>query len=154
LTLHIDIAIDDDGWKSSELDPLCYRTIIATCAVLGHELDGELSFAFVSDEAIQVLNREYRRKDKPTNVLSFPMKGPMLGDVVLARETITAEAKAQGKTFENHTAHLIIHGFLHLLGYDHRDDKEAAAMEALEIEALAQMGIDNPYEFNDPIAVK
>ena len=154
MAVTIDIATQDDQWAALDLGPLCDRAIISVCAVLDREPAGELSLAFVDDAAIQVLNRDYRHKDRPTNVLSFPMTGDMLGDVVLARETIEREAKEQGKQFEDHVSHLIVHGFLHLLGYDHDDDKEAAEMEALEINALAQMGIDNPYEFNDSVAVK
>ena len=112
-------------------------------------MKGELSIAFVNDARIQELNRDYREKDKPTNVLSFPMDGALLGDIVLAFETIAGEAKEQGKIFEHHLTHLIVHGFLHVLGYDHLDDKSAAEMEAIEITTLAQLGIDNPYELKD-----
>jgi len=118
--------------------------------VLGKDLDGELSLACVDDAAIQTLNRDYRGKDKPTNVLSFPIEGgPLLGDIVLAYETTKMEAAAQGKSFDHHLTHLIIHGFLHLLGYDHMDNKSAAIMESLEIAALSQLGIDNPYELTE-----
>jgi len=144
--MHVDIAIEDDGWDSLDLTGLCDHAIITASAVLGKDLDGELSLAFVDDAAIQALNKQYRNKDKPTNVLSFPMEGRMLGDIVLARETIEKEANDQGKEFTHHLTHLIIHGFLHLLGYDHLNDQSAAVMEDVEIAALAQMGIDNPYE--------
>ncbi len=117
------------------------------------------SLLFTVDEEIQVLNREWRTKDKPTNVLSFPMLtrdelaamtadgGPeLLGDIALAHETCAREAAEKGITLYAHAAHLIVHGLLHLAGHDHVDsDEQAAAMEALEIKALAQMGIADPY---------
>jgi len=137
--VEIDIRIQDDGWSPLDLDlPRLSRAAIdAALSVLNAKPEGELSLAFVDDDAIKALNRDYRDKDNPTNVLSFPMEGALLGDVVLARETTT------------HLSHLIVHGFLHLLGYDHMDDTSAIEMESLEIKALAQMGIDNPYEIND-----
>jgi probable rRNA maturation factor len=112
----------------------------------GSESVGELSILFTNDEAVRRLNAHYRGKDKPTNVLSFPQpSGPLLGDVVLAAETVRAEAALAGKPLEAHMAHLIIHGFLHLLGYDHWGEEEAEAMEAVERAALERMGIPDPY---------
>ena len=110
---------------------------------------GELSVVFTDDEHIQALNFDYRNKDKPTNVLSFPQDGLLLGDIVLALETITREAAEKSISFEHHVTHLIIHGFLHLQGYDHQTETDAAEMEALEIAALAALNIDNPYEIRD-----
>ena len=150
MSIQTDIAIEDVGWNAFDLDTICDQAIISACAVLGYEENTELSLAFVDDAGIQELNRQFRHKDKPTNVLSFPMDGMMLGDIVLARETIAREAEAQGKKFDHHLTHLIIHGFLHLLGYDHMDNATAREMEAIEIATLAQMGIDNPYELKDP----
>ena len=117
------------------------------------------SLLFTSDAEVQSLNREWRTKDKPTNVLSFPMldrddlhqlaaDGPpeMLGDIALAYETCAREAADKGISIEHHTAHLIIHGLLHLAGHDHEISfADAAKMEALEIKALASMGIADPY---------
>jgi probable rRNA maturation factor len=102
---------------------------------------------------VQDLNRTYRRQDRPTNVLSFvngasPADGVgprLLGDVILARETVLREARDQGKPVAAHLSHLVVHGLLHLLGFDHEDPPEAAAMEALEVEILAGMGFDDPY---------
>ena len=104
----------------------------------------------LSDDAqVRVLNRDYRNKDKATNVLSFPQSGPLLGDIILARETIAREAREKGATFEAHLTHLILHGWLHLQGFDHQTDAEATEMEAIEIAALARLGIDNPYQVSD-----
>lgn len=121
------------------------------------------SLLFTLDEEVRTLNREWRTKDRPTNVLSFPMLtraellamapqgGPeMLGDIALAFETCTREAAEKGIGLEHHAAHLIVHGLLHLAGHDHESgEAEAAAMEALEIKALAQMGIGDPYGDRD-----
>ena len=149
--LNIDVAITDEVWSSTglDLDAICGAAISSVETSLIRNDASELSIAFVDDAAIQVLNQTYRDKDKPTNVLSFPMDGPMLGDIVLARETIAAEAALQSKTLSDHLSHLIIHGLLHLLGYDHETDEQAAEMESLEINALKRLGIDNPYDFPD-----
>ena len=114
--------------------------------------DAEVSMVFTDDARIQVLNRQYRGKDRPTNVLSFPAAplvpgrlGPPLGDIVLARETIALESEAQGLDFADHLTHLIVHGFLHLLGYDHEAHGEAVVMERLETAILGRLGIADPY---------
>lgn len=109
-----------------------------------------VAFVLTNDAEVRGLNCDYRGKDKPTNVLSFPdgaQEGGIthLGDIFLAYETIAAEAFAQGKRLKHHLTHLTIHGALHLLGYDHEAEAEAVVMEALEIELLAGMGIGNPY---------
>lgn len=114
----------------------------------------EVSFCFAGDDFVQNLNAEFRGRDKPTNVLSFPagfdVKGKIpalhLGDVILALGVVEKEAAGQGKTLEDHTAHLVIHGLLHLLGFNHETAREAAEMEALEIDLLKTFGIANPYE--------
>lgn len=120
---------------------------------LDKRAESELSLVFTDDAQIRTLNAGYRGKDKPTNVLSFPAfpakRGaplpPMLGDVVLASETIRREAALEGKPLDHHIAHLIIHGFLHLIGYDHETDAEADEMESLERRALALLAIPDPY---------
>jgi probable rRNA maturation factor len=107
---------------------------------------GELSLVFTDDAGMRRLNAKWRGKDKPTNVLSFPQKrGLLLGDVILAAETVAREAALASKPLEDHMAHLIIHGFLHLLGYDHQAEAEAAKMEQLERVALETLGISDPY---------
>ena len=155
---HIDIAIQHDGWNEqiSDIDGLVETAVTQILSGLGAPKLGELSVALVSDAEIQTLNRDYRGKDKPTNVLSFPATNtldgpaPLLGDIVLALETVMREAEEKSTTLEAHVSHLIIHGFLHLQGYEHEIDDEAAKMEALEITALAALKIDNPYEIHEP----
>jgi probable rRNA maturation factor len=120
----------------------------------------EISVRLSDDEEVHALNRDFRGKDKPTNVLSFPQVQAdlleslansddgeiLLGDLVLARETCAREAEEKGISLTDHATHLIVHGTLHLVGYDHMDDASAAAMEALEVKALASLGIGNPYD--------
>ena len=153
LPFDMDIAVQFADWTEvlSDIEAIAKRAVAQILTGLETPQLGELSIALVSDADIQVLNRDYRRKDKPTNVLSFPDDGPapLLGDIVLALETITREAKEKSISLEHHVTHLIIHGFLHLQGYDHQTDETAAEMEALEIAALATLNIDNPYEIQD-----
>jgi probable rRNA maturation factor len=120
----------------------------------------EVSIKFTSDDEVRVLNRDYRGKDKPTNVLSFPMVASdligmiantddgevLLGDIVLAHRTCAREAEVREITIAAHATHLIVHGTLHLLGYDHMNDGDAEAMEALEQAIMASLGLHNPYE--------
>lgn len=123
----------------------------------------EVAVRLTDDAEVHTLNRDFRGKDKPTNVLSFPqvqhdlLEGLansddgeiLLGDIVLARETCVREAEEKGISIVDHATHLIVHGALHLVGYDHMDDASAAAMEALEVKALASLGIANPYADQD-----
>jgi len=154
--LDIDLMVEEGGWPSEDaLRALVDRAVpVALAEAEVEAVDGvELSLVFTDDDAIQSLNAEWRQKDKPTNVLSFPAfpmapgdpLPPMLGDIVLAYETVVREAELEGKPLENHITHLIIHGLLHLLGYDHETDEEAEEMEALERQALARLAIPDPY---------
>lgn len=112
----------------------------------------ELSVLLTNDMEQQVLNKTWRGKDAPTNVLSFPQIEPfepldgMMGDISLALETVRREALAEDKPFDHHFMHLVVHGFLHLLGYDHITEEEAAVMEGLETRILARLGIADPYD--------
>ncbi len=111
----------------------------------------ELSIVLTDDAEQQVLNRDWRGIDKPTNVLSFPQIEPfspvagILGDITLARETLEREAAELGKSFADHFTHLVVHGFLHILGYDHLEEADALVMEGLETQILASLGIADPY---------
>jgi probable rRNA maturation factor len=162
----MDLDIEIDGWpKSYDWADLAEAAMEAVEAVEPSLANQRLSASvlFTVDEEVRILNREWRAKDKPTNVLSFPMLtraellamteqgGPeLLGDIVLAFETCTREAAEKGVGLKDHAAHLIVHGLLHLAGHDHEGGgAEAAAMEALEIKALAQMGIADPYGDRD-----
>jgi probable rRNA maturation factor len=161
--LSITISVEDPGWAKLAPDAARALRRAARDALAEAREDGwrgsrvghEISFVLTDDKRMRALNRSYRGKDKPTNVLSFaaldaerPKPGMpwLLGDVVLASGVIAREAKAQRKSLKDHLSHLAVHGVLHLLGYDHEQDSDAEAMEALEIAALAGMGIANPYE--------
>jgi probable rRNA maturation factor len=119
-----------------------------------------LAVALADDRRVRDLNARWRGKDRATNVLSFPAPagpagaGRFLGDVILAFETVAREAEEQGKTLADHTAHLVVHGTLHLAGLDHRDEREAEAMEAAERAILAGLGIADPYADSEPLAME
>lgn len=123
----------------------------AEAALAGRRKDGELSVRIVDADEGRALNRDYRDKDYATNVLSFPAELPpgvplpILGDLVLCAPVIAREAEEQGKPLKHHYAHMLVHGVLHLLGHDHMDEAEAEAMEAIEREVLAGLGIPDPY---------
>ncbi len=144
----IDIAEKSDDWPPC-CDRIVARAVNAGECQLEDPRGGELSVVLTDDAQVQALNRDYRGKDKPTNVLSFPQTGELLGDIVLAHETVVREAADKGVPFETHFTHLVIHGWLHLQGFDHETEVEAVEMESIEIAALATLGIDNPYQVND-----
>ena len=151
----IDICIRDENWRQIPGPERFIRKIITAAQGLCETPEAfEMSIVLDSDLAVQALNRDFRGKDAPTNVLSFPgydgaallpgQPAP-LGDIILAHETLTREAGAQGKSLEQHLAHLLIHGFLHLLGYTHENDSEARIMEAKERAIMQQLGFPDPY---------
>ena len=163
----LEVAVDaDEEWDSSRSwEKLARKAAEAAIAESAFpqlaEADRtvEISVTLTGDEQVRALNAEWRGKDKPTNVLSFPMAderdltranidGPelLLGDIILAHGICEAEAADKGVSFEQHATHLLVHGTLHLLGYDHHDDAQAEDMEAREARALARLGIANPYE--------
>ncbi|WP_066966162.1 rRNA maturation RNase YbeY [Microbulbifer sp. Q7] len=123
----------------------------ATAAVGEHRTEAEISLRIVNDDESQALNLQYRGKDKPTNVLSFPadipaeLGLPLLGDLVICAPVVAREAEQQHKALAAHWAHMVVHGTLHLLGYDHIEDDEAEIMESLETRILAELGVDDPY---------
>jgi probable rRNA maturation factor len=150
----LDIAVEADGWTSlSDAEELAQRAADAALAVSdAEEAEYEAAILLTDDAHIRELNASWRGKDKATNVLSFPSpqthghQGPRyLGDIALAYETLVREAEDESKPLAHHFAHLVVHGILHLLGYDHEVDEEADIMEALEIKALATLGIADPY---------
>lgn len=154
MTPVIDLAIEAEAWMSvADLEGLAAAVIGAAIAQSGAKLaeGAEVSILLCDDAFIQQLNRKWRGVDKPTNVLSFPSGGepgatPVLGDIVIAFETTSREALAAARPLRNHVAHLLAHGFLHLIGYDHIEDADAEAMETLERRVLARLGIDDPYQ--------
>jgi probable rRNA maturation factor len=166
MDIDIDIVINDDQWQQAGFDPETETSLAIQAALNGARYPKpltkarplELSVNLTSNAEIQALNRTWRGKDKPTNILSFAsiddpdfrlaasLPGPFhLGDLVLAWGVVAAEAAEQRKTLHDHFAHLLIHGTLHLLGYDHEVEAEAETMEALEIDILKRLGIENPY---------
>ncbi|MBX3494872.1 MAG: rRNA maturation RNase YbeY [Parvibaculum sp.] len=151
--LEVDILHEAGAWDEAAADVVRRAALRAYGAVRG-AAPAELSVMLADDARVAALNKTYRGKDGPTNVLSFPsadiagMEAVLLGDVVLARETIAREAEAQAKRFDDHLAHLVVHGVLHLLGHDHASDAEADQMEALEREILQDLGIADPYDMD------
>lgn len=153
LDLTLDITIEAGSWGAlGDVEGLCARAAEAALVVAGVEGLVSLELLLTDDEAVREINLEWRGQDKPTNVLSFPaaptpgFPGPRpLGDVVLAYETLAREAQAEGKPLASHAAHLLAHGVLHCLGYDHDTDAAAEEMESLETKAMALIGVGDPY---------
>ncbi len=142
--MEIDIVTKSKKWKGKEiLVEKLTKKLLPQLKIKAEEV----SISLVSDAQMKKINFQFRQKNKPTNVLSFPAFDEVfLGDIVIAFETLEREAKEQNKSFENHLTHLILHSILHLLGYDHEEEKEAQKMEKLEIKILHQLGIANPYK--------
>jgi probable rRNA maturation factor len=152
--IDVDVLVLDERWAEiGDCESLARRSVEAAfSAVAGvPSSDVEVSVALADDVAVQALNRDWRGKDDPTNVLSFPAPstrtpGPrVLGDIALAYETVARESRDENKLLADHAVHLLVHGTLHLLGYDHESDSDAGVMEALEVEALARVGVADPY---------
>ncbi|PID66652.1 MAG: rRNA maturation RNase YbeY [Gammaproteobacteria bacterium] len=164
MLIDLQITVDnEDNLPASKDFQHWAKTVFAA---LGKDEKAELTIRLTDNDEVQQLNRDYRGKDKPTNILSFPFEAlpidplelqmayagdvaelgvPFIGDLVIATGVMQAEANAQSKTLHDHYAHITVHGILHLLGYDHLEDNEAEAMEALEARILATLGIANPY---------
>ncbi len=147
LELDLQIATQDSQGMPTEAD----FALWASKALPERDDEFEVTIRLVDEAESQQLNHDYRGKDKPTNVLSFPFEAPpgielpLLGDLIICRQVVEREAQEQDKTLFHHWAHLTVHGILHLRGYDHINEDEAEEMEALEVELLAQLSINNPY---------
>lgn len=168
-TIEIDVSMADPEWTSSFLDvedvvgiAVNHTIKMAIIPDILKDRALETSVVLANDDLIQVLNREYRGMDKPTNVLSFaqldadtpvpPDEAFNIGDIILSYQTIDREAREQGKFFKDHFIHMVVHGTLHLLGYDHQNEDDATNMETLEIRILEKMNIQNPYMENFSMA--
>ncbi|HEY4171370.1 MAG TPA: rRNA maturation RNase YbeY [Reyranella sp.] len=150
--LAVEISRNTEDWPEA-LDARADQAVRAALKLSKAKIAGaaELSIVLTDDAEQRVLNRDWRGIDKSTNVLSFPQIEPftpvigLVGDIILARETLVREAEEQGVSFDDHFTHLVVHGFLHLLGYDHITDEEALVMEGLETQILASLGVADPY---------
>ena len=146
----IDVLVESGLWKEPRLAKSLIRRAIEEAAAAVSTSGVELAIVLTNDSAIRLLNRHWRGTDAATNVLSFPAHSaggepPFIGDIVLAYETVAREADDEGKSFAHHIAHLAVHGFLHLRGYDHARSKDAVEMEALERKILRRLAIPDPY---------
>lgn len=157
-----EVLIVADGWRAEpDAESIILRAVAATADHVNTGIgDCELAVMLTDDSGIRTLNQNWRGIDKPTNVLSFPALPPtgarkpgdpprMLGDIAIAYETVRREADEEGKAFDHHLAHLTVHGYLHLVGYDHENDADAEEMESLERDILAHLGIADPYAGQD-----
>ena len=151
----IDIQVASPLWQAQPRAEPIVRAAIAAAAALS-TADGEVSILLTDDKAIRALNRDWRGIDKPTNVLSFPAPGAAagasaktLGDIVMAYETLARECDEEDRIFLHHLAHLTVHGFLHLIGYDHQTDGQADEMEGLESKIMTRLNMPDPYLARD-----
>ena len=159
-----EVLVVAECWQTEpDAEAVIHRAIDAAAEIADADVgEAELAVMLTDDTGIRTLNNNWRGIDKPTNVLSFPALQPtagapadaprMLGDIAIAYETTRKEADDEEKPFDHHLSHLAVHGFLHLIGYDHEKDDDAEAMEGLEREILAQLGIPDPYADRDPDA--
>jgi probable rRNA maturation factor len=153
--LKIDVLVDSENWKNAAAAKGVVRRAIKQAATTLSTGTAELAIVLTDDAAMRGLNRHWRGVDAPTNVLSFATKTPgdqldehpgrHLGDIVLSYETIKRGAHGEGKSFDHHLAHLVVHGFLHLLGYDHANDAQARRMETIERAILRDLAVPDPY---------
>lgn len=147
IELDLQIAVEDEQGLPAYEDVSTWLT----AAITPFQPQAEVTVRIVDNEESHQLNLEYRGKDKPTNVLSFPFEAPpgieldLLGDLVICRQVVEQEAKEQNKTLQAHWAHMVVHGSLHLLGYDHIEEDEAEEMESLETELMQKLGFEDPY---------
>ena len=158
-----EVLVTADCWTGeSDAETIVHRAIEAAASMVDADTaDAEVAVMLTDDAGIRTLNKNWRGIDKPTNVLSFPALQPermrdddgprMLGDIAIAYETTRKEADTEHKPFEHHLSHLAVHGFLHLIGYDHENDDDAEIMEGLERDILAQLGIPDPYAHDDQV---
>lgn len=163
MTIAVDVRDEFEGWAAvwpdrPDLETFSARAIAMALEISKMKLKAgvEVSVLYCGDGFMQDLNKQWRGKDQPTNVLSFPAASgkalthtPTLGDIIVSCDTVMREAKAEQKSFADHLSHMLVHGALHLVGYDHEDDEEAEDMEAREREALAKLGIADPYRDDD-----
>ena len=152
----IEVLVESPLWnKEPAAEKTIHAAIAEAAAALGKPA-GEIAVLLTDDETIRALNRDWRGIDQATNVLSFPSAAPnpqagppMLGDIVIAYQTLARESTDEGRAFLHHLSHLTVHGFLHLMGYDHQNDSEADAMERLESTILARLDVPDPYRARD-----
>lgn len=154
-TLTLDVIVESPLWQENPEAESVIREAISLAARSTARGNGEIAILLTDDASIRKLNRQWRDQDRPTNVLSFPASesgqhAAHLGDIVVAYETLSREAAAEDRPFAHHLAHLVIHGYLHLLGYDHKSDSDAAQMEELETSLLGKLGIRDPYAHTEP----
>ena len=166
--LALEVTVATGGWREAVVAPEEVAARAARAAYTAASPDfgrsSEAALVLTDDAEVQILNRDYRDEDRATNVLAFPAFNEddisrlpadvplILGDVVIALETATAEARAEAKTAADHLSHLVVHGMLHLLGHDHETDDEATIMERLEVDVLGQLGVADPYVVSDEVA--
>jgi probable rRNA maturation factor len=150
----VEIQVKSALWNAEPRAEDIARAAVLAAADMLSTAPGEVSIVLTDDSDMQELNRTWRGVDKPTNVLSFPAPkgdaGAMLGDIVVAYETVARECEDEERIFLHHLAHLTVHGFLHLVGYDHQTDADAEAMETLESKIMARMNMPDPYLARDP----
>ncbi len=165
--LKIDVLVDSEHWKNAVAAKMVVRRALKQVAITLSTKTAELAIVLTDDAAMRRLNRNWRGINAPTNVLSFATKNPgdrlderrgsrsvgnHLGDIVLAYETVKREARRDGKPFDHHLTHLVVHGFLHLLGYDHGNDAQARRMEATERAILGELAVPDPYGATQTVA--